>query len=292
MSANDENFGNNPFRGLDGSRFPKRAAGNPAPPKKIAAAEIDGESAIFLRAMNERGVGAPELKSGFTLAEQCNLTSRAPRKKKRKKAIESPPETETSQNEKIDEETNAFLLATRGAAPLPAKGREIARRPATSRPPAASDPSFGDLLDASFSFAVCHSDEYMEGRVNGFDETTMNRLRMGRFSPEAHIDLHGLNAAQAFETLREFMRDSWQKGLRSVLIVHGRGRNSPDGMGVLRRKISSWLTQEPFKRVVLAFCTAQPHDGGPGSVYALLRKDRKKGPIFWEKNPADADLYH
>ena len=76
-----------------------------------------------------------------------------------------------------------------------------------------------------------------------------------------------------------------------MLVVPGRGRNSPDGQGVLRGKLQTWLTQEPFKRVVLAFCTAQPHDGGPGSVYVLLRKYRKKGRVYWERLPADADLY-
>lgn len=60
---------------------------------------------------------------------------------------------------------------------------------------------------------------------------------------------------------------------------------------MLRGKLQTWLTQEPFKRVVLAFCTAQPHDGGPGSVYVLLRKYRKKGRVYWERLPADADLY-
>ena len=106
-----------------------------------------------------------------------------------------------------------------------------------------------------------------------------------------HLDLHGLNAQQAFETLRGFMRGSWYKGLRTILVVPGRGKNSPDGVGVLRGKLQSWLTQDPFKRVVLAFCTAQPHDGGPGSVYVLLRKYKKKGRVYWERMPADADLY-
>ena len=119
----------------------------------------------------------------------------------------------------------------------------------------------------------------------------LNKLRAGGLSPEAHLDLHGLNAMQAFEALRGFFKGSWYKGLRTVLVVPGRGRNSPDGMGVLREKLQSWLTQDPFKRVVLAFCTAQPHDGGPGSVYVLLRKYRKKGRIYWERMPADSDLY-
>ena len=65
-----------------------------------------------------------------------------------------------------------------------------------------------------------------------------------RLSPEAHLDLHGLNAQQAFETLRGFMRGSWYKGLRTILVVPGRGKNSPDGVGVLRGKLQSWLTQD------------------------------------------------
>ena len=63
--------------------------------------------------------------------------------------------------------------------------------------------------------------------------------------------------------------------MRCVIVVPGRGRNSPDGIGILREKLKLWFTQEPFKRVVLAFCTARPHDGGPGSLYVLLRKYKK-----------------
>ena len=73
-------------------------------------------------------------------------------------------------------------------------------------------------------------------------------------------------------------------------MVPGRGHNSPDGIGILREKFKSWITQEPFKRVVLAFCTAQKHDGGPGSFYVLLRKYKKKGHVYWERMPADEDL--
>ena len=142
-----------------------------------------------------------------------------------------------------------------------------------------------------------HEFDHLEGkmfvdRVSPLRKSLiMNKLRAGGLSPEAHLDLHGLNAQQAFETLRGFMRGSWYKGLRTILVVPGRGKNSPDGVGVLRGKLQSWLTQDPFKRVVLAFCTAQPHDGGPGSVYVLLRKYKKKGRVYWERMPADADLY-
>ena len=190
-----------------------------------------------------------------------------------------------------DEEAAAFLAAMGTVSPLTGGGRDVAPAPAPSTPPPHGDMSLQDFMDGKLEFALTFSDEYLEGHVVGLDLMILNKLRAGGLSPEAHLDLHGLNALQAFEALRGFFKGSWYKGLRTVLVVPGRGRNSPDGMGVLREKLQSWLTQDPFKRVVLAFCTAQPHDGGPGSVYVLLRKYRKKGRIYWERMPADSDLY-
>lgn len=191
----------------------------------------------------------------------------------------------------MDEEAAAFLTAMGSVSPLSSGGRDVAPAPEPGTPPPHDDTSLQDFLDGKLEFALSFTDEYLEGHVVGLDQMILNKLRAGGLSPEAHLDLHGLNAMQAFEALRGFFKGSWYKGLRTVLVVPGRGRNSPDGFGILREKLQSWLTQDPFKRVVLAFCTAQPHDGGAGSVYVLLRKYRKKGRIYWERMPADADLY-
>ncbi|MFT3958237.1 MAG: Smr/MutS family protein [Desulfovibrio sp.] len=190
-----------------------------------------------------------------------------------------------------DGEAAAFLAAMGTVSPLTGGGRDVVPAPAPATPPPHGELSLQDFMDGKLEFALTFSDEYLEGHVVGLDQMILNKLRAGGLSPEAHLDLHGLTAMQAFEALRGFFKGSWYKGLRTVLVVPGRGRNSPDGMGVLREKLQSWLTQDPFKRVVLAFCTAQPHDGGPGSVYVLLRKYRKKGRIYWERMPADSDLY-
>lgn len=193
--------------------------------------------------------------------------------------------------ETVDEDAAVFLQAMQTVQPLATRGRDVNPQPAQGQPPQQGEIGMQDVMEGKLEFALWSTDEYMEGHVVGLDEMTMSKLRSGSLSPEAHLDLHGLNAVQAFEALRNFFRGSWYKGLRTVLVIPGRGRNSPDGVGVLREKLQNWLTQEPFKRVVLAFCTAQPHDGGLGSVYVLLRKYRKKGRVYWERMPADADLY-
>ena len=190
-----------------------------------------------------------------------------------------------------DADDAVFLQAMGEVAPLQGRGRDVAPVPDATTPPPNGEISLQDFMDGKLEFALSFSDEYLEGHVVGLDQMTINKLRAGSFSPEAHLDLHGLNALQAFEALRGFLRGGWYKGLRTVLVVPGRGRNSPDGIGILREKLQNWLTQDPFKRVVLAFCTAQPHDGGPGSVYVLLRKYKKKGRVYWERTPADDDLY-
>ena len=309
MADSDAPFLENPFKVLDKSRFPQqREAAAPAPRRgnRVArhapvAPEDEEASALFLRAMT-RGGNVPQRweslgMPGVTLADCTPLPPSGGKKKKRKRqgksgtAGETPPVVSSPAPQPEDDGSSLFLDAMKEVCPLQGGGRDVPPAVETSTAvPEAGELSLQDFMDGKLEFALSFTDEYLEGHVVGLDPMIMNKLREGGLSPEAHLDLHGLNVPQAFETMRGFLRGSWYRGLRVILLVPGRGRNSPDGIGILRSKVQSWLTQEPFKRVVLAFCTAQPHDGGPGSIYVLLRKYKKKGRIYWERLPADADL--
>lgn len=313
MSDSDA-FSDNPFRKLDAKRFPAKrhsgvagAAARPSAPRSGADAADAGEAELFLEAMRRVVPPRGRAAAGFPLADSCPLDT-VNRKKRRRGRAEAAEHgagagiadaaaatgaeavAEPLEPAPADEESAAFLRAMGDARPLAGRGREVAPAAETVTPPPGSELSFRELMEGTLEFAVSFSDEYLEGHVVGLDPLIMGRLRSGALSPEAHLDLHGLNAVQAFGALRDFMRGAWYRSLRVVLIVPGRGRNSPQGQAVLREKLQLWLTQEPFKRVVLAFCTARPHDGGPGSVYVLLRKFRKKGRICWERMPMDSDL--
>ena len=287
--AGEDTFTVNPFRTLDTRLFPAHRPGRKLLGNPENDPENDSESTdrqLFLSAVTSPSMGKKRQQpGGFQIGEQCVL----PQIKKtlKKQATWQEPEPAAIEDREKDE----FLLAMRNTQPLPGKGRQIAKTAVMEPGMPSEEPDFADMLTGTLKFTMLWSDEYLEGRVSNLDDLLMNRLREGQLGPEAHIDLHGLNVMQAFEELKYFVRDSWYKGLRVVLVVTGRGLNSPAGHGILRRKVQSWLTQEPFKRVVLAFCTALPQDGGPGSIYVLLRRYRKKGRICWEKMPADADLY-
>lgn len=186
-----------------------------------------------------------------------------------------------------------FARAVQGVRPLSGGGRDLA--PGAEKKAAApgADPvaALREILEGRVDFALRHTDEYQEGFVVGLDPLVLSRLRAGRYSPEKHIDLHGLNARQAHDALTHFIKGAYQRNMRCVVVVTGRGRNSPDGVGVLRPLLQDWLSRDPFKRVVLAFCTAKPGDGGPGAVYVLLRKYKKsRGKIIWERRPGDDDF--
>ena len=191
-----------------------------------------------------------------------------------------------------DDDEFLFVEAMNAVAPLKSSGRAVVPPPLASGAVIAPSNPLQDFMDGKVEFSLAHTDEYVEGHVLGLDPAVVVKMRAGAYSFEAHLDLHGLNAAQAFDALVAFIRSSYQRGLRNVLVIPGRGKNSPDGFGPLRDKVQEWFTQEPFKRVVLAFCTAQARHGGPGALYVLLRKFKKsRGKVFWDKRPSDPDLF-
>ncbi len=129
-----------------------------------------------------------------------------------------------------------------------------------------------ELVSGTGSFDIADTDEFVEGRVPGFDERVMRRLRAGQFSVQAHIDLHGLSRDDAFTAVNAFLTKSKLAGHRCVLIVTGRGLHSKDNIPVLKESVRDWLSRGRSAREVLAFCSARQQDGGLGAVYVLLRR--------------------
>ena len=212
----------------------------------------------------------------------------------KQKQTEKRPAVQESIATSVDpmEEIDEFTLAMRGVSPLSGKGRDVAPEVSTLKSAQSHETNpMQDFMEGKLEFALAFTNEYVEGHVIGLDLMTVGKLQAGQFSPEAHLDLHGMTAQQAFDALVGFFRAAYFKGHRTVLVVPGRGKNSPHGFSILREKVQDWFTQEPFRRVILAFCTAKPSDGGAGALYVLLRKFRKgQGKVYWDRRPADPDI--
>ncbi len=209
------------------------------------------------------------------------------------KAVSAASKPDTPQ----EADESDFLRAMNGVAPMDrekTKGRDV--RPVTPppTPPSAVDEeakalaALHDLVAGKVEFTLEYTDEYVQGFVTDLDPKVYRQLRAGQFSPEAHLDLHGLNADQAMLSLLHFAREQYLAGKRCLLVIPGRGANSPGGVSVLKEELKAWLTRDPLKRVVLAFTTALPRHGGAGALYVLLRKFKKtKGKVRFEKDWPD-----
>jgi DNA-nicking Smr family endonuclease len=213
-----------------------------------------------------------------------------------KKALPDAPVTQAAipERQKLSDlaepDENLFVKAMQGVNPVAGRGRDLPGAIIGAAIGAVTPPGgLKDFLEDKIEFALEDSAEFFEGHVMGLDPLVVAKLKAGQYRPEAQLDLHGQKAEQALETLIAFIHQAYNKNQRFLLVITGRGINSPSGLGILRINMQEWLIQHPLKRVVLAFCTAQAKDGGAGAVYILLRRFKKsKNKIQWDR-PLDGN---
>lgn len=109
----------------------------------------------------------------------------------------------------------------------------------------------------------------------GIQNGVYRKLRQGRYPADARLDLHRMTVRQARGELYDFVGECLRLGLRSVLVVHGKGERKPadERLSVLKGAVDQWLRE---LESVQAFHSAQPQHGGTGAVYVLLRKSEEK----------------
>lgn len=61
--------------------------------------------------------------------------------------------------------------------------------------------------------------------------------------PEARIDLHGLTREEAWARLNSFVNDCIRRGLKKILIIHGKGNHSHGSDPVLGPMVKTFIEQ-------------------------------------------------
>lgn len=84
------------------------------------------------------------------------------------------------------------------------------------------------------------------------------------------IDLHGKRAEEAISSLHSFVLAHFHTGTSSLLIITGKGKNSPH-RSVLKPRVRSWITTDgsPF---IQSWAVAPRIQGGDGAFVLYLKK--------------------
>lgn len=112
------------------------------------------------------------------------------------------------------------------------------------------------------------------------DRKTHTRMKRGKLSPEARIDLHGMTLDRAHPALTGFIMRAASDGKRLVLVITGKGKDRdeqgpiPVRRGVLRHNVPHWLSVPPLSQLVLQITPAHASHGGAGAYYVYLRRLR------------------
>ena len=104
---------------------------------------------------------------------------------------------------------------------------------------------------------------------SGVQKRKLRELRRGRLKIADILDLHGYTKVSTPAAISNFLATYSNPDNQCVMIITGKGRNSPDRVSVVRATALETLRKHPR---VLAYCCSQPVDGGHGAFYILLRR--------------------
>ena len=169
-------------------------------------------------------------------------------------------------------ERDLFVLSIGEVTPMRASDRVLLQGPRPEPLPLQRMRDDAQVLLSSLSdefdpVTLLETDDQLAYCREGIGMGVVNKLRMGRWSVQGQVDLHGLTREDAREALAQFLVDAGKRGWRCVRVVHGKGLGSPGRQPVLKGKVRGWLAQ---RQEVLAFAQARGADGGAGALIVLL----------------------
>lgn len=98
----------------------------------------------------------------------------------------------------------------------------------------------------------------------------MRQLKRGSVRISQELDLHGFLKDEALERLDQFVVDARSRGQQAVLVITGKGNNSPEGP-VLQGAVATWLRNKG-KGLIAEFSSAPRELGGNGAFVVFLKK--------------------
>ncbi len=199
-----------------------------------------------------------------------------------KKPAALAPRPAKAHQEQEEDDAALFLRAVDGAKridPGPPVPDALAAAAASS--PGAEAPVSGDqqlfLLAMQKIGATIRDDEPEEDAgTRSSASSRMRQLKKGTIRISEELDLHGYVRDEALQRLAQFISGAHHRGSKAVLVITGKGLNSPDGP-VLQGSVDAWL-REQGRDMVVETAQAPRDKGGSGAVVVFLRTNRAERP--------------
>jgi DNA-nicking Smr family endonuclease len=170
-----------------------------------------------------------------------------------------------------------FLFAVEGAKRLgndPTAHNESASRRVPERT-AVHAPEDNQLFLAAMqkigtTFSSTFTERASEDAERRSPTSRMRQLKRGTLRISQELDLHGFLREEALTRLEQFIAAAFSRGQQAVLVITGKGINSPGGP-VLQGAVAEWL-REKGKGLIAEFSPAPRSLGGSGAFVVFLNK--------------------
>ena len=117
-------------------------------------------------------------------------------------------------------------------------------------------------------YGTIDKDKLAEQEQQISNQTDRNYLL--NMKPEARLDLHGLTQAQAQEKLDYFITDCLRRGIRKVIIIHGKGIHTTGTDPVLGSFVRKFIERD--KRCGMSGHPKTKQEGGTGATWVILKQ--------------------
>ena len=102
---------------------------------------------------------------------------------------------------------------------------------------------------------------------------SFKNFRIKKIEPDISLDLHGYTLYSAKLLLQKFISNCYEKNIRNVLIITGKGQNNK---GALKEEVPKWLTDKSVNQYVINFNMAPSQFGGEGALLLRIKNRFKK----------------
>jgi DNA-nicking Smr family endonuclease len=195
----------------------------------------------------------------------------------------SPPTTAAKVSSREDHEGDdeLFLRSVSGARRIETEGEQEPGppSPALTGPRARDEENNRELFLQAMSalnttMFRAEAPEPEEAGPSRSPSSRMRQLNRGTIHISEELDLHGFLKDEALKRLEYVVTNAYARGSQAVLVITGKGINSPEGP-VLPGAVAAWL-RDQGKGMVAEFHPAPRDKGGSGAVVVFLRKRTEK----------------